>query len=246
MFPAHRRAAGMRFIPIFCAPFDINANATMRIGRDQHHLVKAYAAERGISVRTAQLHRQVRQPEFLEFLSRQANAKVVSDANPVPQLNAMATPAPDSLPGAPVGQPSGQGAPDADREELMEQKAYESWRAVAEERNKAIVSRDPNIVAWCKAEAVAQESYRKAKRARENAAIATGRLIPAHVVAELRRRFILPLRAVIQNMPQEVGPRANPFDTSFGISACQEWVNTRFNAQLESAAGEILKYSPTA
>jgi len=217
----------------------------MRHGRDQHLLVKAYAAARKLSLRTAQLHRQKRTPEYLEFMARQANHAVRATSAPVPKI-----PFSDSFnatqpaPIAPI--PFQESGDDLEKARRMESEAYQFWQSVAATYGELLSIRDLNATHWSRAEKDAQESYRKAKRARETAEIAAGRLVPASQIADLRRRFIQPIRSVLANMPSEVGPRANSFDPSFGIQACQEWLRSRFTPQLEAAVREFAKYEGTS
>jgi hypothetical protein len=131
---------------------------------------------------------------------------------------------------------------DLEKAKRMEAEAFQFWQSVAATYGELLASRDLNATQWARAEKDAQESYRRAKRHRETAEISAGRLVPASQISDLRRRFIQPLRAVLANMPSEVGPRANSFDPAFGIQACQEWVRTRFTPQLESASREFSKY----
>lgn len=208
----------------------------MRHGRDQHLLVKAYALARNISLRTAQLHRQKRTPEYLEFMSRQATNAVKTAA--LPSRNISSPDLPNATP-PPSFEDSGD---DLEKAKRMESEAFQFWQSVAATYGELLASRDLNATHWSRAEKDTQESYRKAKRHRETAEIAAGRLVPSSQIADLRRRFIQPLRAVLANMPSEVGPRANSFDPAFGIQACQEWVRTRFTPQLEAAAKEFSKY----
>ena len=208
----------------------------MRHARDQHLLVKAYAAARNISLRTAQLHRQKRDPLFLEFLARQANTAVRTAVAPVRNISPV-----DSLNATPPPAFEDQGD-DLEKSRRMEKEAYQFWQSVAATYGEYLASRDINATHWSRAEKDAQESYRKAKRARETAEIAVGRLVPASQIADLRRRFIQPIRAVLANMPSEVGPRANSFDPAFGIQACQEWLRSRFTPQLAAVEREFAKY----
>jgi len=131
---------------------------------------------------------------------------------------------------------------DLEKARRMEREAYQFWQSVAATYGELLASRDINATQWSRAEKDAQESYRKAKRARETAEIAAGRLVPASQIADLRRRFIQPIRAVLANMPSEVGPRANSFDPAFGIQACQEWLRSRFTPQLAAVEKEFSKY----
>jgi hypothetical protein len=208
----------------------------MRHGRDQHLLVKAYATARNISLRTAQLHRQRRDPLFLEFLSRQANTAIRTAAAPVRQIST-----PESFNATPVASFEDTGD-DLEKARRMEKEAYQFWQSVAATYGELLASRDINATQWSRAEKDAQESYRKSKRARETAEIAAGRLVPASQIADLRRRFIQPIRSVLANMPSEVGPRANSFDPAFGIQACQEWLRNRFTPQLAAVEKEFSKY----
>ena len=207
----------------------------MRHGRDQHLLVKAYASSRNISLRTAQLHRQRRDPLFLEFMARQANTAIRTAAAPARTISI------SEIPNATPSFHEDTGD-DLEKARRMEREAYQFWQSVAATYGELLASRDINATQWSRAEKDAQESYRKAKRARETAEIAAGRLVPASQIADLRRRFIQPIRAVLANMPSEVGPRANSFDPAFGIQACQEWIRTRFTPQLEAAVKEFSKY----
>jgi len=208
----------------------------MRHGRDQHLLVKAYASARNISLRTAQLHRQRRDPLFLEFLSSQANTAVRTAAAPVRQISPS-----ESLNATPMA-PFEDSGDDLEKARRMEREAYQFWQSVAATYGQLLASRDINATQWSRAEKDAQESYRKSKRARETAEISAGRLVPASQIADLRRRFIQPIRAVLANMPSEVGPRANSFDPAFGIQACQEWLRSRFTPQLAAVEKEFSKY----
>jgi hypothetical protein len=208
----------------------------MRHGRDQHLLVKAYASARNISLRTAQLHRQRRDPLFLEFLSRQANTAVRTATAPVGKISSSET-----FKATPVTQFEDSGD-DLEKARRMEREAYQFWQSVAATYGELLACRDINATQWSRAEKDAQESYRKSKRARETAEIAAGRLVPASQIADLRRRFIQPIRAVLANMPSEVGPRANSFDPAFGIQACQEWLRSRFTPQLAAVEKEFSKY----
>jgi hypothetical protein len=209
----------------------------MRHGRDQHLLVKAYASSRNLSLRTAQLHRQRRDPHFLEFLSRQANTAVRTAAAPVRQISPS-----ESLNATPPLAPFEDSGDDLEKARRMEKEAYQFWQSVAATYGELLASRDINAPQWSRAEKDAQESYRKSKRARETAEITAGRLVPASQIADLRRRFIQPIRSVLANMPSEVGPRANSFDPSFGIQACQEWLRSRFTPQLAAVEKEFSKY----
>ena len=52
------------------------------------------------------------------------------------------------------------------------------------------------------------------------------------------------LGEIMRNMPNELGPKANPMDARFGIDACHEWHRNRFETALEKAIGEVTRLQP--
>jgi hypothetical protein len=191
----------------------------MRIGRDQADLVKAFAEARGIKIRAAQVHRQKQSPEWIDFVQRRASGKVATVPTDLPAMDF------DSS---------------LSEEELIEKTAFENWKRIASAL--AASPNDANCAAMARGEQLAAESYRKAKRAREAAQVAAGKLVPVSVVMELRKRFIQPLRSLLENMPAEVGPRANSFDSTFAIQVCEEWLRNKFWPKLEEATMAFAKY----
>lgn len=186
----------------------------MRYGRDQAELVKDFAVARGLKVRAAQVHRKNQSPEWTEFCQTRAARKEPTGE--------------ESGPPAALEKPDEAKTP----EDIMESSAFLSWKAIEREKRLAIQSRDPNVVALCKAEQLAQKSFRDAKRAREQADVAARRLVPLAEVNELRRRFVEPLANLVRNMPAEIGPKANSFDPNFAIQVCEQWLQFRFSPQL--------------
>lgn len=121
----------------------------------------------------------------------------------------------------------------------MEQAALETWKAIKEFQNRAIQAADFVLAASVgKPEMDAQESYRKAKRAREQAQVKAGLLIEAASLSPVRQALNGVAR-LLNNAPAELGPRANPADAAFGQEAVREWLRTRFNPQLAEVVREI-------
>lgn len=211
----------------------------MRFGKDQAELVRRFALEKNVAVRTAQWHRKQQTADWREFMSLRAGlAERFEKSLPVQ------APAPGpSL----VEEPAALNRPVETREEEMELQAFCTWRATANLVSASLKGRDPDLPAFLRAEREAQKSYREAKRTREQAQMASGRLRPASDFAALKRTVIMPLRNVLLNMPRELGPRCNPFDHAFAIEAADEWVKDRFTPQLEAAIRALEEYeSPGA
>ena len=210
----------------------------MRFGKDQAELVRRFALEKNVAVRTAQWHRKQQTGDWREFMAMRAGLAERFEKN--------ITPSPSLEIPAPVDEPAALNRPVASREEEMELQAYCTWKATAGLVQHSLKSRDPNLAAFLKAEGEAQKRFREARRMREQAEMASGRLRPASDFAELKRSVLMPLRNVLLNMPREAGPRANPFDHPFAIDALDEWVRDRFTPQLEAAMKALENYESAA
>lgn len=192
----------------------------MRNSRQDSDLIKKFADETGLAVRSAQWHRATDSERWRQFLARNAPVALEVAAS-----------------GAVANLAAG-GSPEA----TMLRTALETWESVAALVRRARQQGHGNLPAFLKAEREAQKSYREAKRAHELQEVASGRLRPASEFAELQRLVLIPLRNVIANMPRELGPRCNPFDHAFAIEAADEWVKDRFTPQLEAAINRVARF----
>jgi hypothetical protein len=210
----------------------------MRFPRDQSELVRRFGLETGRALRSAQWHRKNQTAEWKEFMARRAGVaeKLERDAQVV---------GPPPVPGEAITQseePVAMAREARTREEEMELSAYVNWRATMAIVRDAIRTRDTNLSAYLRAEGEAQKRFREARRLREGAEMAAGRLRPASEFGDLLKSVVMPLNAVLKNLPQEAGPRCNPFDHSFAIAALKEWLIDRYTPAFDRAVRELKKY----
>lgn len=178
-------------------------------------LVKACAAEHGVSERAIRAWRRNADPRWSAFLHSRARDS--------------------ALPGIPTA-----GIEEAANKLLNpaeeEQAAARRLAAVQALIDGALASKDSvTLPGLLRAGVEASKMLREARNSRQAWDLSSGRLVPRSEVEELRRRFIEPLGNVIRNMPAEVGPKANSFDPAFGIRVCEEWLRHRFTPALERA-----------
>jgi hypothetical protein len=201
----------------------------MRRSADQSRLVKAFMESSGLALRSAQWHAKKQSPAWLAFLATRAAAG--------PPENPSDTPVTPLI-------PSPEDAP-ADAELRIERACWSAWLLIDEEVRKAAVRRDVNLPAYVKASTDAAKSFRDARRAREQADITAGRLIPAADVHRLRSEFLIPVRSLLVAMPAELGPRVSTFDPSHGIRECETWLTTRLAPLLDALEAAIPSAIPS-
>jgi len=213
----------------------------MRFARDQSELVKRFSMETSRAVRSAQWHRKNQTTEWREFMARRAGAAEQLERASVPVVGPM----PDLIPlTQSPEEPVALNRETRTREEEMEMAAFLNWKATMGIVRDAIRGRDTNLAAYLRAEGEAQKRFREARRLREQAEIAAGRLRPASEFADLLKSVVVPLKSVLKNLPREAGPRCNPFDHSFAIAALEEWLTDRFTPAFDAAVAQFRKYQP--
>lgn len=208
----------------------------VRAGRGQAELVKAYAEANEISLRTAQRHRSGNAPAWEEFVKGRAVAAVRTSAPAQVE---------EAIDGAAELLIETDLLPEGlSPEEAMEAAALKTWQAIKEFQNHAIAAKDLALAAsLAKPEMDAQESYRKARKAREAAQVAAGALIPAGAMGPVKKALEGVAR-LLNGAPMELGPRVNPPDAAFATEAVREWLRDRFNPQLAEVVKELRALAP--
>jgi hypothetical protein len=191
--------------------------------RIEAELVRRLAAQAGVSDRAVRSWRARNSARWIDFLKRES----MRDITPI-EAAALRSDLEKSSPEAEEAS--------ATRRFLLLEKELDS----AVERGQ--LSALPVITRAAEASHRFLASVREARIAHDTA---LRRLVPAHEVDRIRREIIPALANVLKNMPQEAGPRCNPFDHSFAIAALSEWLRDRFTPALDAAMGKLATVTGT-
>lgn len=202
----------------------------MRASRQQSELVRLYASERGWSIRTAQNHRKNNDPRWAEWygnrLARQVIAAPEKERTQAAVEAAKAAAAVDSA--------------EYDlEEERMEAAALKNANNIQSLLDVATAAGDTvEIASLTKSHETALKVWQLTKKSAESARLASGKMLMVEQLDDFRKS-LQALKSVLYKMPAELGGKANPMDRQFGIAACTEWLNTRFNDHFQAAEAEI-------
>ena len=206
-----------------------------RRNRAEAAVVRQYSQDMGIALRTAQLHAQNSHPEWQAFLRTRASLATA----------AMAAADEAGLRYSLEVESAVADVKDAvGRAKHVEEKAYKSLLAVQTLMEAAIATRDVNLQSVIQAQTAAQKAWQTARRERESAEVSAGSLLPANDLAEIERRFLQPLRSLLQSMPVELAGMVSGFDGDQVRQQCEVWRDTRFFPALDAAAAAVAAKLP--
>lgn len=180
----------------------------------------------GVALRTAQLHRANRHPDWVAWEAGRLHEKVLGS-----QITAA----------GPVEEPAVKLDLSGTAEEAMERAAFLTWKAIAEQIQKAQNLRQfEKLPGLLKAEIEAQKSHRIASANRKAADVERGVLVPLAALEPLWEA-VSGVASLLRNAPKELGVKANPTDAGFGTAAVQQWVHQRLNPQLEEVEAVVVR-----
>ena len=203
-----------------------------RRNRQEAAVVKRYAQENGIALRTAQLHAQQQNPKFQEYLRRQA---AVASQAMTARDEAVA------MLGGSIVAAASEVTNELDRARNVEEEAYQSLCAIQRLKQAAIQTVDPNLQSIITSQIAAQKCYNDAHRSRRQAEQAAGAMVSVSEFEEINRRFVGPCRELMKTMPVEVAGMVPAFDSDALRTACEAWRDQQFYPRLEALAAEIAK-----
>jgi hypothetical protein len=208
-----------------------------RRDKSQAAVVRAYAETTGRPLRTAQDHAKKGHPEWLAFFNLQRSVAVrsggPSEKAPVSVIEAQPIPA---------EAPAFADLDDAalTDEQRMVKVHWNLWKENAAAWSRCTAAQDGlNAAAFAKLTIEGRKAFEQSKQTLERAELAARRIVPAGEIAEVRRKVIIPLGQLMQNLETEVGPKANPPDPATAMRAIREWLKSRFLPHLEAAKAEL-------
>ena len=188
-------------------------------------LIKAFARDRGLSLRGAQWNAKNETDKWRAWLAVQSGApaaKVVEFELEVPVGEKRAK-AVRARRGAQVAAEFGDPV-------HVEREHWEMWQDAV---NAVEGAENPLVrAALMKAAIEARKAYEDAKRARIQAQIASRELVPAREFAEFRERVAV-ICALIERGGPDIAPVGNPENPVLVIRAWADWLQHRFNPQVQ-------------
>lgn len=202
-------------------------------------LKNLYAKEKGIALRTAQLHAKQSAPDWLAFVARTAGAAYAAPNPSRPQAEALVArsvqidqaPPPHVVPAA-APPAMAKAAHLRTVEEHAECECWEAFCAASDQRRAAIAAGDVMLGAgFVKIATEALKSYHAARAKRITSEIEAGRLQPVsawHAV----KSGLSKIANLIAGLP-EIAALANPDKPHLARQAIVTWLETRFDPQVK-------------
>lgn len=221
----------------------------MKRSHAQAGLVKLYAAEQGIPLRTAQYHAQKQKDEYLAFVARMGVQAIQSEKPTPPQKQALlqvirggesASPARDIADEVHIAPP----AMSISRERWTpEQYAEcEAWLGLCEahaQRHAALGRGDPMAaLGFVNLAATMLKSYHFARDKRVKADIESGRLKPMGAW-QSAKAALQKIVALLVSLEGELAQTANPDDPLFARKAIGDWKERKWNPAVQSVLQEL-------
>lgn len=210
----------------------------MRQGKDRAiaALVKAFAAQQGCSLRTAQRHCSAESEEWRRFSQGQLLDSVRrSGAAPVARAGVDHPPAP---PSDDAGPPMGSSEP-----ERLVRQCWEMWHWHYETwRHFAVAKDDALTLSHAAACVKLRESYEKALAKFQQWEIEQRRLIPVNEFAAMRSEFVIPLANFLGNLPAELGPQVNPQNPGHAMNRIAEYLQQRLQPAIKRLLDNLEAY----
>lgn len=169
-------------------------------------MVKMCASQYGVSPRTVRNWREIGDPRWKKFCDLRATQ--------IPLL----------------------GVADAKTDFPSEEDAAaRRYNFLQSEADRLIQSQQHDIVTLLlKNTETAYRSLVYVREARRKSEIEGGRLITAEALGEIVRTVIVPLKAVLESLPNDLGARLTPDDPTRGFAAAEEWLHLRLMPQYDS------------
>lgn len=190
------------------------------------------------TVRKAQRHAKANHPDWAAFVGSQAiEAVKVEEGQPRPaeQVAALAVKSP-LLPEN-ATPPDFIDLEDAELSdpEKVEKVQWQIWEFNARQW-KYWAARNDNpqmALAFSKTTLDARKAYNEAREAREAWEIENRRVIPTGDFHAYRMRFLIPLRNLLDNLPNELAKLVNPQDPEFARREAESWKLDRLQPQIQ-------------
>lgn len=221
----------------------------MKRSHAQSGLIRLYAAEKGIPLRTAQYHAQKSNPDYLAFMARTAGQCIKADAPTPPQKQALAavihsgasaSPASDIQHEAHIAPPAmsiprSQWTPEQYAE-------CEAWFGLVEANNQrdAALKRGEPMAAlgYVNLGATMLKSYHFARQKRVAAEIESGRLKPISAW-QSTKSGIVKIVALLVGLEGELAQTTNPDNPLLARKAIGDWKERKWNPAVTALMAEL-------
>jgi hypothetical protein len=188
-----------------------------RRSRTEAALIKECAAAHGVSARAVRAWRENEDGRWTSFLRLRA-------ASPLSQIEL----------------PAGEANSTPADEEAGANRRFMALQKLAD--SEIAQGRIGTVPPLLKAASEAQKLLDSCRAARMRWDIARGEMFSRSDMRKIRS-LLDQLKAVIANMPAELGPKACSFDPQFGIEVCENWVRYRYSPAVEKVLSELPKDS---
>ncbi|WP_395739312.1 hypothetical protein [Prosthecobacter sp.] len=223
----------------------------MKRSHAQSGLIKLYAAEKGIPLRTAQYHAQKQYPDYLAFVARMGSQALKADTPTQPQKQALLAVVQSGAadPGSVANRAAAEShiAPPAmsiprERWTPEQYAECEAWIGLVEanaQRNAALARGEPMAaLGFVNLAATMLKSYHLARAKRVASDIEAGRLKPMSAW-QSTKGSISKVVALLAGLEGELAQTANPDNPLHARRAIAQWKERKWNPAIESLLSEL-------